>query len=53
MVHMDHSSLTWLMRFHYIEGQLAQRLEELSQYDMDVVQRAGKKHENADGLTHS
>ena len=51
VVRTDHSSLTWLMRFRHIEGQLARWLEELSQYDMDVVHRPGKKHENADGLS--
>ena len=30
----DHGSLTWLMCFQHIEGQLARWLEELSQFDM-------------------
>ena len=43
----DHKSLTWLLRFKYIEGQLARWLEELSQFDMTVQHRP----ENADGLS--
>ena len=39
------------MRFKLIEGQLARWLEELSQYDMEIVHRAGKYHSNADGLS--
>lgn len=47
----DHASLTWLMRFRHVEGQLARWLEELSQYDVQVVHRKGKLHSNADGLS--
>ena len=50
-VRTDHNSLTWLMRFKLIEGQLARWLEELSCYDMDIVHRPGVKHGNADGLS--
>ena len=37
----DHNSLTWLMSFKNIEGQLARWMEELAQFDMVVVHRAG------------
>lgn len=47
----DHNSLTWLMRFKHINGQLARWLEELSQFDMVIVHRAGNKHANADALS--
>ena len=47
----DHSSPTWLMRFKQPEGQLAQWLEELSQFDMTIQHRPGHKHGNADGLS--
>ncbi|CAC5369754.1 unnamed protein product [Mytilus coruscus] len=47
----DHNSLVWLMRFKHIEGQLARWLEELAQFDMEIVHRPGKKHLNADGLS--
>ena len=36
------------MSFNNTEGQLARRMEELSQFDMSVVHRAGKLHANAD-----
>ncbi|VDI12072.1 Hypothetical predicted protein, partial [Mytilus galloprovincialis] len=50
-VRTDHHSLIWLLRFKNIEGQLARWLEELSQYDMVIQHRPGKKHQNADGLS--
>ena len=50
-VRTDHNSLTWLMRFKQVEGQLARWIEELSQYDMVILHRAGKKHVNADSLS--
>ena len=49
---MDHSSLTWLFCFKALQGQLARWLEELSQYDFTIVHRAGRKHANADALSH-
>jgi len=50
-VRTDHSSLAWLMRFKNVEGQLARWLEELAQYDMQIVHRKGKAHANADALS--
>jgi hypothetical protein len=50
-VRTDHSSLTWLLNFKEPQGQIARWMEELSQYDMDIVHRAGKKHANADALS--
>ena len=47
----DHNSLTWLINFKNIEGQLARWMEELAQFDMVVVHRAGKLHVNADALS--
>ena len=37
------------MRFKLIEGQLAKWLEELAQYDLQILHRSGNKHSNADG----
>ena len=51
LLRTDHNSLTWLLRFKYIEGQLARWLEELSQFDMTILHRSGSKHGNADGLS--
>jgi len=39
------------MNFKNIEGQLARWLEELSQYDIIIQHRSGKKHKNADALS--
>ena len=47
----DHNSLTWLLSFKNIEGQLARWLECLSQFDMTLIHRAGKQHVNADVLS--
>ncbi|MCG7869674.1 MAG: retroviral-like aspartic protease family protein, partial [Candidatus Thiodiazotropha taylori] len=51
LVRSDHSSLRWLLNFKEPDGQLARWLEELSQYDMVVRHRPGRKHENADALS--
>ena len=51
VIRTDHSSLTWLMRFKHLEGQLARWLEELSQYILIIQHRPGKHHQNADGLS--
>ncbi len=47
----DHSSLVWLTRFKNIQGQLARWLEELSQFDMEILHRPGKDHVNCDALS--
>ena len=51
IVRTDHNSLVWLFRFKHLEGQLARWLEELSQYDMKIIHRAGRLHSNADGMS--
>jgi O-acetyl-ADP-ribose deacetylase (regulator of RNase III)/transposase InsO family protein len=51
LVRTDHSSLAWLMRFKEPIGQLARWLEELQQYNMTIIHRAGKLHTNADALS--
>ena len=50
-VRTDHNSLIWLMRFKNIEGQLARWIEELQNYDMELLYRAGRDHGNADGMS--
>lgn len=50
-IRTDHNSLAWLFRFRHIEGQLSRWLEELSQFDMQIVHRSGNRHSNADGLS--
>ena len=47
----DHSSLQWLKNFKEPEGQLARWLEQLKEYDFDIVHRQGKLHTNADALS--
>ena len=51
IIRTDHKSLRWLLNFKSIEGQLARWIEELSQYNMLIQHRAGKKHANADALS--
>ena len=51
IIRTDHSSLTWLMNFKAPQGQLARWVEELSQYDMVVKHRPGKKHINGDTMS--
>ena len=50
-VRTDHHSLTWLVHFRHPNGQIARWLEELSQYNMKIEHRPGKKHVNADALS--
>lgn len=51
VVRTDHGSLTWLTNFRNPEGQLARWLEQLQEFDFDIVHRAGRKHLNADALS--
>ena len=51
LVRTDHNSLAWLTRFKNPDGQLARWLEELSQFNMEVIHRPGKHHANADALS--
>ncbi|XP_069187217.1 uncharacterized protein [Procambarus clarkii] len=50
-IRTDHGSLVWLIRFKNPQDQLARWLEELSQFDLKIQHRAGKKHNNADSLS--
>ena len=50
-VRTDHQRLTWLVNFRHPEGQIARWLEKLSQYNMKIEHRPGKKHVNADALS--
>jgi hypothetical protein len=52
LVRTNHGSLTWLLRFKQINGQLARWLEELSQFDMTIIHRLGRLHNNADAMSH-
>ncbi|XP_033741767.1 uncharacterized protein LOC117328350 [Pecten maximus] len=51
IVRTDHGSLTWLGRFKEPDGQIHRWLQQLSQFDMKIVHRPGRKHGNADGLS--
>ena len=45
------ASLVWLLRFKEPEGQIARWLEELSQFDMNILYRPGEQHAHADALS--
>ena len=47
----DHASLRWLRSFKHPEGKVARWLEILDMYDVDLVHRPGKMHQNADALS--
>ena len=51
VVRTDHGSLAWLTNFRNPEGQLARWLEQLQEFDFDIVHRPGRKHLNADALS--
>ena len=47
----DHSALQWIYSMKEPEGQLARWLEQLQEYDFEVVHRKGCNHLNADALS--
>ena len=47
----DHSALQWLHSFKEPEGQVARWLEQLAEYDYQVVHRPGRNHISADCLS--
>lgn len=47
IVRSDHGSLRWLSKFKEPEGQVQRLLEQLSQFDYQLIHRAGIKHGNA------
>jgi len=47
----DHSSLIWLRNFKEPEGQLPRWLEQLEEFDFQIVHRKGNLHSNADALS--
>ena len=49
-IRTDHGALTWLQNFRSPEGQLAQWLEKLQEYQFTIIHRPGRKHNNADAL---
>lgn len=51
VVRTDHGALRWLLSFKNPEGQMARWLETLGTYDLQIVHRAGKSHQNADALS--
>ena len=51
IIRTDHAALQWLRRVSEPIGQQARWLEQLEEYDFDVVHRAGAKHGNADAMT--
>ena len=48
---MDHGSLTWLQNFKDPYGQLARWLQQLQEFDFEIVHCRGVKHQNADALS--
>ena len=50
-VQTDHGSLTWFRNFKQPEGQLARWIEQLQEYDFEVIHRRGVSHGNADALS--
>ena len=47
----DHSALKWLQTLKDPEGQLARWLEQLQEYEFEIIHRAGKRHLNADAMS--
>ena len=47
----DHSSLQWIYSMKEPEGQLARWLEQIQEFDFEVVHRRGSCHQNVDALS--
>ena len=47
----DHGSLTWLQNFKEPEGQLGRWLEELQEFNVEIIHRRGRSHGNAVALS--
>ncbi|KFD66290.1 hypothetical protein M514_21577 [Trichuris suis] len=47
----EHGSLRWLQSFKDPDGQWARWQEKLQSFRFKIVQRPGKQHNNADGLS--
>ena len=47
IVRTDHHALRWLHNFKEPAGQVARWLEQLAEFDYEVVHRQGKQHTNA------
>ncbi|XP_003369638.1 reverse transcriptase family protein [Trichinella spiralis] len=50
-VRTDYSCLRWLHNFKEPEGQVARWLEQLAEYDFNVLRQPGRAHCNADALS--
>ena len=50
-IRTDHSALQWLRTFKEPVGQVARWIEQIAEYDFDIVHRPGKQHANADALS--
>ena len=51
IVRTDHHALRWLHNFKEPAGQVARWLEQLAEFDNEVVHHQGKQHTNADALS--
>ena len=51
LVRTDHHALQWLRQFKHAEGQLARWIQLLETYNGTIIHRAGKLHQNADGMS--
>jgi hypothetical protein len=51
VIRTDHAALTWLRKVSEPIGQQARWLEQLEEYDFQIIHRAGTKHGNADALS--
>ena len=47
----DHSSLTWLHNFKEPEEQLARWLEQLQEYNFEIIHLPGRRYSNADAMS--
>ncbi|GFS97925.1 retrovirus-related Pol polyprotein from transposon opus [Trichonephila clavipes] len=51
LLRTDHTSLTWLLNFKNLEGQIARWIQRLQEYDAEIRHRKGSAHGNAEALS--
>ena len=50
-VRTDHGALSWIHKFKEPEGQIAQWVQKLQEYEFTIIHRPGTCHKNADAMS--
>ena len=50
-IRTDHGALSWIHKFKEPEGQIAQWVQKLQEYEFTIIHRPGIRHKNADAMS--